>query len=400
VRVSIDVTARTLRCSRGSHDSRLPKRTAISEDSTRTEKAEPSETARHLAMLEQSEELAGIGSWDWEVSSGRLLWSDNLFRLFGLAPGEIMPSVDYVVGRIHVDDRERVRGLLEGTAATGQLEPLEYRIVRRGGVRLLRAKVAEIQQQGRVTRLVGYVQDITEGRRIARELAGHLAIDDMIARWVSLEESGEQLLAALGEAMDFAAGVLTLHRDGDLHPHSWWSSPAGSADALASFTRPLGEGQRRALAVEAWLARQPVTVVDLAEAPPFRGRDAALGAGLKSAIGLPAVFADHSLLVLEFYSRETIEPTETLLRTLSGMSHELGYFFALRRAELRPQELTPREREVLQLTAQGHSVKVVAARLSVSTSTVKTHFEHIYSKWSVSDRASAVAKGLRDGVIQ
>jgi DNA-binding NarL/FixJ family response regulator len=143
-----------------------------------------------------------------------------------------------------------------------------------------------------------------------------------------------------------------------------------------------------------------VTVVNLAQAPPFRGRDVALNVGLKSAIGLPAVFADHSLLVLELYSREAIDPSETLLRTLNGMSHELGHFFAPRRSELRPHGLTPREREVLQLTADGHPVKVVAARLSLSTSTVKTHFEHIYSKWNVSDRASAVAKGLRDGVIQ
>jgi DNA-binding CsgD family transcriptional regulator len=372
----------------------------ISEDDTPTDKLRSSETARRLAMLERSEELGEIGSWEWDITSGTLRWSDNLFRLFGLGPGEITPSIDYVLGRTYADDRERVRRVLDGTTATGQLEPLEYRIVRRGGVRLLRAKVGEIHQEGRVTRLVGSVQDITEGRRIAREIAGHIAIDEVIGRWVSLEVGGEQLLAALGEAMDFAVGVLTLRRDGDLEPHSWWSSLASSDDAFAFFKRPLEESWGRALAVEAWLSRQPVSVVNLAEAPPFRGRDLALSAGLNSAIGLPAVFADHSLLVLEFYSRETIEPTETLLRTLNGMSHELGYFFALRRGELRPHELTPREREVLQLAAHGMPGKTIAQQLSVSPSTVKSHFENIYAKWEVSDRASAVAKGLRDGVIQ
>jgi DNA-binding CsgD family transcriptional regulator len=348
-------------------------------------------------MLERSEELAEVGSWEWEITSGTLSWSDNLFRLFGLAPGEITPSVDYVLGRTYADDRERVRLALDGTATTGQLKPLEYRIVRRGGVRLLRAKVGEVHQEGCATRLVGVVQDITEGRQVAREIAGHIAIDEVIGEWVTLEAGGERLLAELGRAMDFAVGVLSLPRNGDLEPHSWWSD---SDRALAYFKRPLEQSRSRALAVEAWLTRQPVTVVNLAEAAPFRGRDLALSAGLNSAIALPAVFADHSLLVLEFYSRETIEPTETLLRTLNGMSHELGYFFALRRAELRPHELTPREREVLQLAAHGDSVKAVAERLSLSTSTVKTHFEHIYSKWNVSDRASAVAKGLRDGVIQ
>jgi DNA-binding NarL/FixJ family response regulator len=46
------------------------------------------------------------------------------------------------------------------------------------------------------------------------------------------------------------------------------------------------------------------------------------------------------------------------------------------------------------------SVKTIAQQLSVSPSTVKSHLENIYAKWDVSDRASAVAKGLRDGIIQ
>jgi len=82
------------------------------------------------------------------------------------------------------------------------------------------------------------------------------------------------------------------------------------------------------------------------------------------------------------------------------MGHELGHFLARRSSELRPQELTAREREVLQLASRGMSGKSIAQQLSVSPSTVKTHFEHIYAKWGVSDRASAVAKGLRDGLIQ
>jgi ATP/maltotriose-dependent transcriptional regulator MalT len=61
--------------------------------------------------------------------------------------------------------------------------------------------------------------------------------------------------------------------------------------------------------------------------------------------------------------------------------------------------LTPRERELLQLAAEGASGPDIAERLVVSAGTVKTHFRNIYEKLGVRDRAAAVAIGLRRGLI-
>jgi DNA-binding CsgD family transcriptional regulator len=61
--------------------------------------------------------------------------------------------------------------------------------------------------------------------------------------------------------------------------------------------------------------------------------------------------------------------------------------------------LTARELEMLQLAANGMSGPEIAAHLVLSTGTVKTHFQNIYRKWDVSDRAGAVAKALRQGLI-
>jgi DNA-binding CsgD family transcriptional regulator len=62
-------------------------------------------------------------------------------------------------------------------------------------------------------------------------------------------------------------------------------------------------------------------------------------------------------------------------------------------------QLTPRECEVLQLAAEGLSGPSIAERLVVSPGTVKTHFGNVYAKLGVSDRAAAVARGLRLGLI-
>ncbi len=67
---------------------------------------------------------AGIGTSTTDV----LLWSDNMFRLLGLEPGEITPTPEYVLGRIHPEDRERVERELEAARAVGTLPDVTYRI--------------------------------------------------------------------------------------------------------------------------------------------------------------------------------------------------------------------------------------------------------------------------------
>src|SRR5689334_12367530 len=61
--------------------------------------------------------------------------------------------------------------------------------------------------------------------------------------------------------------------------------------------------------------------------------------------------------------------------------------------------LTPREREILALLADGLGNKQIAARLGISTNTVKTHLELLFDKIGVSSRAEAVATGVRRGLL-
>ena len=68
-------------------------------------------------------------------------------------------------------------------------------------------------------------------------------------------------------------------------------------------------------------------------------------------------------------------------------------------AQVLAAPLTPRELEILDLAAAGCNGPMIAARLVVSAATVRTHFEHIYEKLDVRDRAAAVAKAMRLGLI-
>ena len=87
--------------------------------------------------------------------------------------------------------------------------------------------------------------------------------------------------------------------------------------------------------------------------------------------------------------------------TVIGESFQAGLAAEIRLRERgdRPV-LTAREREVLSLTAEGGSVAEVAAGLHLSEATVKTHLHHTYEKLDVSDRAAAVARAMRFGLIE
>jgi two-component system nitrate/nitrite response regulator NarL len=71
-----------------------------------------------------------------------------------------------------------------------------------------------------------------------------------------------------------------------------------------------------------------------------------------------------------------------------------------RRGEDPTPVLSPREREVLNFIALGHSIPAIAAELYLAPSTVKTHVQRLYEKLGVGDRAAAVAAAMRRGLLE
>ena len=149
---------------------------------------------------------AGTGT----VDADELVWSDNLYRIFGLEPGEIEPSARYVIDHVHPDDRERVERAVTSVRVDGLVPPVEYRIIRPDGtVRHVRATQALVEQaEGAPRRVVGSVQDATDRHRVESTIAAHLAVAESLAEWRTLEQGATGLLRSLVVALDCALGVL------------------------------------------------------------------------------------------------------------------------------------------------------------------------------------------------
>jgi PAS domain S-box-containing protein len=126
---------------------------------------------RSEARLAEAQQVALVGSWEWDVITRKLSWSDEEFRLFGFSPGEFEPSYDHYLSCVHPDRRETVDGLDVGLASEKSIGSDSRVVWPDGQVRILHNRENTLADDtGKITRLFGTSQDVTELREKESEL--------------------------------------------------------------------------------------------------------------------------------------------------------------------------------------------------------------------------------------
>ncbi len=129
------------------------------------------ELRKRQDMLERTERLARIGSWEMDVGTGAVTWSDEMFRIFGRAPAQGAPSLEEHAELLGSGDMERLSGVVRRAIEEGESYDLEIEVIRPDGtVRQCRARgFPERAPDGAVATLYGSVDDITERKRREEE---------------------------------------------------------------------------------------------------------------------------------------------------------------------------------------------------------------------------------------
>lgn len=118
--------------------------------------------------LKEAQRLAHIGSWELDLITGRLVWSDEMYRIHGIPPGSFEGDVEaFITTTVHPEDHLRVEQTVQCALDDCAAFKLDYRILRPDGTRRCVSAQGKVLCDGRgeAVRMVGVVQDITERKQ-------------------------------------------------------------------------------------------------------------------------------------------------------------------------------------------------------------------------------------------
>ena len=139
---------------------------SIVQDISQRKQAE-AELKRNQEMMAGAEALAHAGSFEWDIATNRVTWSDEMYRIYGRQPEQFKPTLENFLACLHPDDQPAIEQLVQAALAGRKPFEMEERIVRPDGTHrtLVTRGAVHFDQQGQPVRLVGLCQDITERKQ-------------------------------------------------------------------------------------------------------------------------------------------------------------------------------------------------------------------------------------------
>ena len=123
--------------------------------------------------LADAQHLAHIGSWEWNISTDDIRWSNELYLIYGVDPNTFTPTMSSFADYMHPDDEEYVNQNVEQLFSEGKSQNFDFRIILDdGSTRVLNtlAEVAKFDKNGKPSIIMGINQDITERKEIELKL--------------------------------------------------------------------------------------------------------------------------------------------------------------------------------------------------------------------------------------
>ena len=122
------------------------------------------------AHLRTAQRIGKLGSWEFDPHTGQIVWSDEVFHIFGRDPTMGIPSFEEIQEQIHPDDQEHHQQVVQTAIATAQPYDLEIRLYRCDGTLGYIQARGEPVVTGQLTHLIGTILDITDRKHAEAEL--------------------------------------------------------------------------------------------------------------------------------------------------------------------------------------------------------------------------------------
>ena len=119
----------------------------------------------------KAQEIAHVGTWDWDPNTGELLWTDEIYKILGYSPGEVEPSYELFLESVHPDDRDRLGKAVTDAFKRKKPYDIDCRIIKKDGSTGEANAQGDVyfDEEGKPLRMLGLFQDITE-RKVAENI--------------------------------------------------------------------------------------------------------------------------------------------------------------------------------------------------------------------------------------
>lgn len=128
----------------------------------RTEK----ELEKSEERFKNAQQIAHIGTWDWDITDNKLYWSDEIYRIFGLIPQQFGATYEEFLNSVHPDDREFVKSSVIEALEKKKVYSIDHRIkLPEGTIKIVHEEAKVVfNSEDKPIRMMGTVQDVTEAR--------------------------------------------------------------------------------------------------------------------------------------------------------------------------------------------------------------------------------------------
>jgi diguanylate cyclase (GGDEF)-like protein/PAS domain S-box-containing protein len=139
------------------------------------------ELYQHQLRQAHAHKVAQLGYWDWDVESNALYWSDEVYNLLSVLPGEFINNHEAFKSRTHPEDLEKIRQAVRQSLKQNTPYSVEYKVNRPDQKFQIVRQHADLikNEDGKVVRFLGIVQDVTE-THVAQDEIRHLAYYDSL----------------------------------------------------------------------------------------------------------------------------------------------------------------------------------------------------------------------------
>lgn len=380
----------------------------IARDITRRKEAERA-LRESEARLEEAQRIAHLGSWEWAIRDGALVYSEEARRIYGLEDLSSVGTYSASLERIHPADRPAVEAAVKEVLAGRTASPIDYRIVKPdGSVRhvLGTAKVAR-DGEGKPSRMVGTVQDVTDRRQ------AELALRRTNRSLRTLSSCNQTLVRARSEAELLEGMCRILVEEGGFR-RAWAGLVSGEADGLVSAachgrdgcpgarpdaSAPALDSPEREVADSALGAREPrIHVATLVGRTGTEGAVEGPERGARTIAAVPLLQEERVLGVLVLHADEPDAFDDEEIALVSELAGDLAFGVDALRARIEKTKAARENRRYLQQIRQNleETVETIAATVEARDPYTAGHQRRV----AAFAAAIALELGLGEEVVQ